>query len=281
MRSLMFSRFDRGVRDPWPVLCGDTWEQLQALFTQGPELPDETDKLSLPAWSPAAYRPGVRRSAAAVESLDFLVLDYDEGETIAGAVERWGRWAGCYHTSWSHTSAAPKFRAILPLAEPVPGAEWDRAWEWAASYDGRRLDTKCKDPSRIYILPAFKRSCADRGVGVFGRRRWLRIPWRGIERPPVRVRRPWKPPRIEAAWQVEAAQRRALMEPRCREELGVALGGQLRAGRVGGVPCPVCGRRSVWWLVSPSRLYQARCNHLNSCGFEAHLYDLAVALGAA
>ena len=61
-------------------------------------------------------------------------------------------WIG--HTTWSHTTLAPRWRVVVPLAEPVPAASWSDVWRRARSALCPEADPSCKDPSRQYYLPS-------------------------------------------------------------------------------------------------------------------------------
>ncbi len=112
-------------------------------------------KNDLRIWSPACYRSGARRGSDGVDHLSCLVLDYDDGETtLDDASATWERWYHIVHTTWSHSPEHPKFRVIVPLAEPVGAAQWSRVWSWAEARTGMAIDPACKSVSHTYALPA-------------------------------------------------------------------------------------------------------------------------------
>lgn len=119
-------------------------------------------KNRLPLWGPTTYglpfleegKPVCRRASNA-ELLSMVVLDVDDGTSVDELVE-----PGVFclaHTSWSHTPAAPKWRIIYPLAEPVPASEWGDTWRGVAA-KWPSIDPSTKDPSRIYYVPAVRQS---------------------------------------------------------------------------------------------------------------------------
>ncbi len=139
-----------------------SWPRLRARLTAFPELAAGLEKLGAPCWAPFAWAPGAahRRKAENVGALSCLVLDCDKLPPggladLEAAAEGLGR-AACWHTSWSHTDAAPKARLVLPLATPCPVAQWPRVWgaglRWAAAA-GLEADTACRDAARLYVLP--------------------------------------------------------------------------------------------------------------------------------
>lgn len=63
--------------------------------------------------------------------------------------------------------------------------------------------------------------------------------------------------------------------PDARRDLALSLGGRVVEGSstARGVPCPACGRRSLWWYLAPRRQHRAHCNH-GECAFSAPLHEL-------
>jgi hypothetical protein len=279
-----------------------TWQELaQALTTF--QLHDG-EKKTLPAWSPARYRPGASRGAAGVLSLSALVLDYDNGTSIDTALDCWGWRPGMLHTSWSHELARPRFRVIMPLAEPVPAEDWAAVYAWAERWSAtldnpqdiqtpedyhkathsKAIDAKCKDPGRLYYLPAISSDKAPRYATS-----WqpcteylgTHAPWakqlQALRAERARKAARPKPPRrvtVPASIARRKVRERLRTVPSARLDLGQALGGQVSGARVRHIPCPQCGRASVWFLIEPETKTSASCNHGNSCGWWGSLYDL-------
>jgi hypothetical protein len=133
-----------------PVRCalGESWPDAV-----------KAAKFDLPAWSPAIYRDAVetRRIAANVEAVSCFVLDLDSGEPFDRVVDLVAPYYAISHTTWSHLPAVPKARIILPLLTPCPVERWAEVWSagdrWAQSA-GVHMDQSCKDPCRLYYLPA-------------------------------------------------------------------------------------------------------------------------------
>ena len=150
--SMSMADFDEMLTVPseQPVGCalGESWpEAIKAA------------KVTLPAWSPAIYRDTVetRRVAAGVEAVSCFVLDLDSGEPFDRVVDLVAGYYSLSHTTWSHLPAVPKGRIILPLLTPCPVEYWAEVWaagdRWAQSA-GVHMDQSCKDPCRLYYLPA-------------------------------------------------------------------------------------------------------------------------------
>ena len=237
------------------------------------------DKRRLPAWSPATWESGVRRSKAGVVALSALVLDVDSGATPEEVSAEWSVWRHLVHTSWSHSASSPKFRVVVPFARPVQASRWPGVWRWAAS---RCLaaDRACSDASRMYFLPARRNVAAEfrawsvRGDRVLG-------PDEIVAPPPTRPPAPtWRSRRTRARPHRlrELARERLRTDPAVRIGAGERLGGRVlgegSSRRVKGVMCPACGRASVWWPVHPYRMFGWACDHRRSCGARGWLDEL-------
>lgn len=126
----------------WPGLCLELGK-----FRDG--------KKSGPAWSPAAYPPGVSRANDSVETVSCLVLDFDSGERWDGFLADWTArgLAFAWHTTARHAPDAPRWRAVLPLAVPVPAAEWPAVCRSLTAALGHGAAEIHDDAARLYYLP--------------------------------------------------------------------------------------------------------------------------------
>lgn len=254
------------------------------------------DKRHLPAWSPAEYPDGARRCASAVRAVSCIVLDLDDGSRAAQAQAAWEDWPHIVHTTWSHTPDAPRLRLVVPLEVPVPRALWHRAWHWAHARSGLVADPACKDPSRLYFVPAVRSHDWPRWARVFDPGGpLLRIDAEALPLTPdeqeaarIAAARAMRPPVQVRAGVSDAALRRLRSEalrsdPEARRRAAMALGGRVagegstEAAR--GVRCPQCGDASVWWPISPVSSPKAMCHHRKSCGWSQWL-DLLLDVGA-
>jgi HNH endonuclease len=90
-------------------------EDLVALLSRFEVL---DDKRRGRCWSPTEYAPGhTTRGNAGVAAVSALVFDLDRVPPDPKRLES-VCWIG--HTTWSHTTLAPRWRIALPLVEPVP-----------------------------------------------------------------------------------------------------------------------------------------------------------------
>lgn len=111
-------------------------------------------KRMLPIWSPALYRSGGHRGSDGVEQLSCLVLDYDDGLTLADASQRWESWFHIVYTTWSHTPEHHRFRIVLPLANPVAAKDWADVWQWAEKQTGQSIDPAGKGVAATFAMPS-------------------------------------------------------------------------------------------------------------------------------
>lgn len=93
-----------------------------------------------------------------VKSLSLMMLDFDEGdptfaEVIATCKELGFAFAA--YTTFSHSPELEKFRVIVPLAAPIPAADYPKLWQWMRGHFPT-LDIACKDLSRMFYAPAIQ-----------------------------------------------------------------------------------------------------------------------------
>lgn len=111
-------------------------------------------------FSPVTFK-GERVLQDAVLTVAALVLDYDDGTEPADAIAPWEDFDFVIYTTHSHmrptkrdATPKPKFRIVLPLAEPLTPAAFRAAWAWAARRAVGKIDPNCKDLFRRYYWPA-------------------------------------------------------------------------------------------------------------------------------
>ena len=247
---------------PWyPVTPTNRMFELSTLsraFTVARPRPDH--KWQVPSWSPVLLAEGSTRKGESVISLSCLTLDYDDGSSIEEASEKWAAHYHIVHTSYNHGPDKTKFRLILPLLTDVQAKHWPAVWDWAEKQSGKKIDRQCKDLCRFYYIPVegpLYRSLVHEGP-------LLDLSHlRTIDRPPVSD---YAPP--------VRANRRGDFDPTFRLQAGLSLGGKQRNDVVKGVTCPKCGRKSVWYAISPVRFTGWMCEHRNSCNATGNVADL-------
>ena len=273
------------IRDrvPKPVEC--TWPDVARALTR---FAVATAKDEVPCWSAASYPMGSTRSAANVLALSMLVLDVDDGTPLEQVLGAFPGATAAWHTSWSHEPDFPRYRVVLPLAEPVPVALWPGVFRWAQDRVSGHLDPSTKDASRLWYRPAVRSSEWPHEAGVVSDGADpLSIDLGALQpaRPEPVTRRPvtpqWLHPGSSAGAIRRAVQERLNGDPDSRRRLGLALNGQIRGealnGRAVGIRCPQCTRSSVWFSLIPKAWVVGRCNHRNSCGWTGWLDELAEA----
>lgn len=146
--------FER-VTDKTPQESVVEWTRLVGMLTHHDVRTGKDGRL----WSPVAYGPTKARAARNVAEVSCLVLDFDDGarpEELTPAWEEEGL-EFVIHTTHSHKPEEPKWRAVFPLARPVPAEAWATTYpKLTAHLAGGRADRACKDVSRIYYLPSCK-----------------------------------------------------------------------------------------------------------------------------
>lgn len=184
----MLVSFFSGERDREPKQENVTWDQLVEGFADSQPTPctiatcgkgeheyvwvDRNGKERrggckhkyIRAWSPAAYPQGITRGKKNVGSVGLLVLDLDHmtKEGLDAAAERLASYQYIAHAS--HSNAKPNkegvieyaFRFIIPLTEPVLGADWPRFWITAVTELGGDADPSTCDASRLYFMPTHR-----------------------------------------------------------------------------------------------------------------------------
>lgn len=144
-----------GARDNVPKGVECDWPRLQQIL--GPHHYHHTDKLLVPAFSPAEYDEGARRATEHVRGLWLFVADVDHVDQattldVLGRVHRAGLAALVYST-WSHAGDPWRFRVVQPLSRRVEPQEWPGLWHRMNAAYGGVCDPKCVDPARLYFGP--------------------------------------------------------------------------------------------------------------------------------
>ena len=245
-------------------------------------------KHDIPLWSPTVFQ-GTRSSTTAKE-IGFLVYDLDDGQTPFDTWRLFSDWVVLAHTSFSHKPHFHKYRIIMPLAKPVPAAEWPRASKWALNLwknvVGRgEPDLKAlKDRARIYFryaLPLdedhgesspkhpknYFQAKADLGGKL------LELDWESIpkEEPKPQSQTTYK--RQGGPITIDSLE----LEPRFRETLASKVGGTIIGNNARYIRCPQCGDSSVFFSINldmPNSMKYPQCNHKNSCKWWGTLKDL-------
>lgn len=140
-----------GLTDRTPKQMSATWPELAERLT---EFNERIGKEG-PLWSPSLIAKGETRSNANVVSVSCLVLDFDDGHDWSDFEGHWSGLEYVLHTTHQHTVAAPRWRAVFPLAEPVHGLDWPAIYRKLVTHLACGVcDPSCKDASRMYYLPS-------------------------------------------------------------------------------------------------------------------------------
>lgn len=232
-------------------------------------------KSDLLCWSPARYAPGALRAKANVISVSCLVYDIDDGANF-DMHNLFSDYRYYAHSTFSHKPELHKWRLILPLKSPIPGADWRRAWkagkEIFQARTGSEIDGVCSDASRLYYIgtnEALEFSNLHSGE-------YLKLDYSHI---PEREEKKAKPKTFKRAVYAYDEDKSVYMtlktDPEARRRVAETLGANISDdGIARGMICPSCNRPDLWFTIDPSLKSSATCNHLNSCGFYINLYDL-------
>jgi hypothetical protein len=111
-----------------------------------------------PLFSPTIYAKGTSRRNDNVVALTLAVGDFDKGtvppEKICEHLGELGL-AFVIYSTFSSTSDHPKFRAVVPLLDPVPAANWGPVWGALVHELFLDLvDLGTRDASRMFYMPS-------------------------------------------------------------------------------------------------------------------------------
>ncbi len=133
------------------VARSESWPELAARLRACASKPHADQ-----GWSPVIFKDA-RRSGANAEWCFGVGLDIDVGgdpNLVAAALSSF---RGLVHSTRSHTSAAPRCRAIVLLDKPVPAAKYALALEHLVgilSASGIAIDRAAVDVSRLWFVPS-------------------------------------------------------------------------------------------------------------------------------
>ena len=218
-----------------------------------------SNKKHLPMWSPCLYLG--RKTKEHTISVEMLVFDIDDGTRLE-ALQEFEDLQYIAHTSYSHIPEYPKWRLILPLKKAIPANHWRYAWEVGAKLWRERtkskIDPSCKNANRFYFVLGCPKE----------RSHFARVAYnRDGELLDLQYKIPKKKKIIVFNQEERSKQEKSTLSREDRISLASSLGGVIAHDRAVKIPCPKCGRRSMWYWLDPTNMKTARCNHQNSCGY--------------
>ena len=249
------------------------------------------EKKQLPLWSPTVFK-NERRSGFNAHVLYFLVFDMDDGQTGFDTWRLFHQYHVMAHTSFSHRPQHHKYRIILPLENPIPATEWERASQAALdmwnSVVGRgepdlgALHDKARAYFRYGIPHPESNIMAHHPMypGNYHQTAWsvghpldLKYDHIRIKKEPKRVQ--YNKPKVYSNGKTALSE--VMMSSAFRSAMAGQCGGTLQGNEVRYVTCPGCGQKSVHFsidLTLPSATKWPTCNHLNKCGWWGRFEDL-------
>jgi hypothetical protein len=240
----------------------------------------------------AAFCPAIMngtRSKKNVKEITMLVFDIDDGTSVGKNMCFWGT-KYYFYTSFSHDpDGKHKWRIVFPLENPIPAADWNRAWIAAMEFWKEKTglehgpDQQCKDPSRIYYMPATNRY-ADTMSYVQTAKEW---PWLDLKYDHIEIPKPIIKSNPSPTFDQTSVQyygRGSIIQQiieqyntdeHSRRWLASRLVGVDRGDRFEKIICPFCSRPSLYFYYAPIQSPAAICGHRNSCGKSISLYNLS------
>jgi len=261
--------------DKHPRRVRTTWPKLVTSLTKFRFV---DDKSKVPLWCPCEFKPGTTRAKSNVLSVSCLVWDYDDGTTVEQALKPWLDWPLAFHTSFSHTSESHKFRIVLPLAVPVPGAAWGPVWDHFVKKCAHPPDPACKDASRMYYVPSAPLSAQDsQDYGAdgydFNKCGYLEADTEKINASIEEATQ--ATPAAKTPYPQQVYQRKKYVESEThRQNLASSCGAVVTDGRAQDIKCRRCKRKSVYFYLSTDSPNLATCHHRKSCGWQGTLEEL-------
>jgi hypothetical protein len=286
------ARSPQGIDVPWQALAGDL---ARFRLVAG----DKQRRLDrCPLWSPVRLSEP-RRVARNVVDVTALVLDYDDDAALPlpEAMGKWNGLARAGYTTWSHTEEAPRCRVVLPLAKPVPGVWWSLLYRDILQAQGKGADRACSDPSRAYYVPAEGAGGPHSALQASGELLDLYEHAESLNDAQGRKRARQEEERRQRAEAARAKAQQSHTDYSTAERTARKLyrsdpdARRRAADLVGAVvvtsgaeelarkaPCPDCRRDDVWWPLVPRGAGWVQCNHRDSCGYAASLFDYLEAM---
>lgn len=288
----------------WGRPVPTTWGQLRrALLSHN--RPRAAEKGDAPCWAPHIVREN-RRLAVNVEAVTALVLDFDDGLDVDGAMALFPRSERVAYSTFSATDEEPRCRLVMPLAHHVAGPIWSgtiRAILKDIGQGKQAADPKCVDPSRLFLLPCAgpvevaayaEGDLIDVGEYVEAAEYEAELARLALEharaaaaRRTEAARRWADAPDRDGLSAAERAERKGhavlRSDPEARRRAAADLGAKVspRDGSdvAHGLLCPSCNRPDAWFVIDPRKAWGAYCNHRNSCGWFGSIGDILTAAG--
>ena len=286
------------------------------------------NKNDLPLWSPCIFKEGGKRCKGDAEWITCLVYDIDDGATPFSTWQLFTEWNVIAHTSFSHKPQHHKYRVILPLGQPIPACDWDRAhlgaielWRklvgqrsitkdekkdlsllyrelsgeksrakseiyslkiWDITAGNRTMDPRCVvDPSRAYFRFALPYSEYAISHPLHPQNYHNFDGWTGgynlvLEYDHIKLPEPVKRAPLDRSKPV--SYNRALLETDVREKIAHKAGGKIHDNVARYITCPQCNRNTVHFYINigPNDQKWARCNHVESCGWNGPIDELVL-----
>lgn len=204
----------RGRKDSRVLCLPTSWKNFVGFLTSGHEvvenkgdaklfnavkyksvdqIPEHSEHLYQEVQTGATY---ARRRLINIESVNLLILDYDDSISIDEAKERFKEYEYVCYSSFRHLydDKTHKFRFIIPLTKPIPawitynehgvavdGGEWYQIRSELESFAGP-CDPASFNPNQIYEMPCVPISRIEKSFSEYNKGKYLN--WELFERIP-------------------------------------------------------------------------------------------------
>lgn len=96
-----------------------------------------------------------------VVKITAIGLDFDKGTPRKAIESRLNGYTYVAHSTYSHSDALEKWRVVVPFAEPAPTERLPLVVNHFESLFNGEIDEACKNPSRLFYLPACPPDAVD------------------------------------------------------------------------------------------------------------------------
>lgn len=289
MQLWQFSTF-RTLTDIHATRHQMTFEQLVKGFTTPVNNRTINDKKDLPLWSPTVFNQDKRSGSNAI-CINFLVFDIDDGMTPFDTWRLFHEYTLIAHTSYSSKPHHHKYRIILPLANSIPVADWNRAshaanemWDkivGRGSPDFNALHDKARAYFR-FAMPSPASSEMHAHHPLFPPN-YHDFAWHigtplDLKYDHIQIAQPKKKVYTAKVYSNgKAAISEVMMDPQFRYAIAQKCGANIEGSEARYMQCPNCKRDSVHFSLDPAipGTYKwPTCNHVNSCGWWGRFEEL-------
>lgn len=252
-------------------------------------------------FSPCWYKRPYRRGEY-VDKMNFIVFDIDGGykyPTIEDINPDARSFTFLIYPTYSYTEDKPKYRVIIPLANPVPSQCWKDIYHpqitgvfnWLVNDKtaALTLDMSCSDPNRLYYLPSIKKG-NNVPDPILNMGKDYTIKYKYTPPDPRPKRFGFKGAKHGSHQEINTVIAYKYNHDKdSRLAAAEDLGCTIKNNRAEGFSCPWCGGTDTYFYVESNKkdkdgtdlFSPATCKHVKTCGYIDSLYQLMKLQGLA